>query len=140
MRYWIVPSNSNRYRLNDFLKDHKQVDWKAGRFKYAVDDIIFIYSTKPDQKLTHVMRVVATNISFKDSIPDEDYWNDRSEYKVSVAEDTFCRFELIEEIISNELTLDNLVGHGLTKAPQSAQNLKAETVDYISGIIGKRFI
>ena len=96
MRYWIVPSNSNRYRLNDFLKDHKQVDWKAGRFKYAVDDIIFIYSTKPDQKLTHVMRVVATNISFKDSIPDEDYWNDRSEYKVSVAEDNFCRFELIE--------------------------------------------
>ena len=139
MRYWIVPSNSNRYRLNDFLKDHKQVDWKAGRFKYAVDDIIFIYSTKPDQKLTHVMRVVATNISFKDSIPDEDYWNDRSEYKVSVAEDNFCRFELIEEIESDQLTLDNLVEHGLKKAPQSAQTLKAETLKYIFETLGKEY-
>ena len=139
MRYWIVPSNSKRYRLTDFLQDHNQVDWKVSRFKFAVDDVVFIYSAKSDQKLTHVMRVTQVNIKFKDSIPDDEYWIDRTEYRASIAEDNFCRFELIEEIESDQLTLDNLVEHGLKKAPQSAQTLKAETLKYIFETLGKEY-
>lgn len=139
MRYWIVPSNSKRYRLTDFLQDHNQVDWKVSRFKFAVDDVVFIYSAKSDQKLTHVMRVTQVNIKFKDSIPDDEYWIDRTEYRASIAEDNFCRFELIEEIESDKLTLDNLMEHGLIKAPQSAQTLKAETLKYIFETLGKEY-
>lgn len=116
------------------------VDWKARRFKFAVDDIIFIYSAKPDQKHTHVMRVTQVNIKFKDSIPDEEYWIDRAEYRASIAEDNFCRFELIEEIESDKLTLDNLMEHGLIKAPQSAHTLKAETLNFIFETLGKEYL
>ena len=140
MRYWIVPSNSKRYRLTDFLRDHNQVDWKVSRFKFGVNDVVFIYSAKPEQKLTHVMRVTQVNIKFKDSIPDDEYWVDRVEYRASIAEDNFCRFELIEEIESDQLTLDNLVEHGLKKAPQSAQTLKADTLKYISQTLGKEYL
>jgi hypothetical protein len=140
MRYCIVPSNSKRYRLVDFLRDHNQVDWKLSRFKYAVDDIVFIYSAKPDQKLTHVMRVTQVNIKFKDSIPDDGYWVDRAAYSASIAEDNFCRFELIEEIQSDKLTLEKLMEHGMTKAPQSAQTLKADTLKYIFQILGKEYL
>ena len=48
-------------------------------------------------------------------------------------------FELIEEIESDQLTLDNLVEHGLKKAPQSAQTLKAETLKYIFETLGKEY-
>ena len=140
MRYWIVPSNSKRYRLIDFLRDHSQVDWKVSRFKFAVDDIVFIYAAKPDQKLAHVMRVSQINIQFKDSIPDAEYWIDRAAYNSSIAGDNFCRFDLIEEIHSDKLTLGNLMEHGLTKAPQSAQTLKAKTINYIFETLGKEFI
>ena len=140
MRYWIVPSNSKRYRLIDFLRNHSQVDWKVSRFKFAVDDIVFIYAAKPDQKLTHVMRVSQINIQFKDSIPDAEYWIDIDAYNSSIAGDNFCRFDLIEEIHSDKLTLGNLMEHGLTKAPQSAQTLKAKTINYIFETLGKEFI
>ena len=32
------------------------------------------------------------------------------------------------------------MGHGLIKAPQSAQTLKAETINYIFQTLGKEFI
>ena len=139
MRYWIVPSNSKRYRLIDFLRNHSQVDWKVSRFKFAVDDIVFIYSAKPDQKLTHVMRVSQINIRFKDSIPDAEYWVDRAAYNSSIAGDNFCRFDLIEEIHSDKLTLGNLMEHGLTKAPQSAHNLNRETLKFIFETLEKDY-
>ena len=139
MRYWIVPSNSKRYRLIDFLRDHSQVDWKVSRFKFAVDDIVFIYAAKPDQKLAHVMRVSQINIQFKDSIPDAEYWVDMAAYNSSIAEDHFCRFDLIEEIPSDKLTLGNLMEHGLTKAPQSAHNLKRETLKFIFETLEKDY-
>lgn len=46
---------------------------------------------------------------------------------------------LIEAIQSDDMTLEKLMEHGLTKAPQSAQTLKAETINYIFETLGKEF-
>ena len=86
------------------------------------------------------MRVTQVNIKFKDSIPDDGDWVDRAAYSASIAEDNFCRFELIEAILSDDLTLEKLMGHSLIKAPQSAQTLKAKTINYIFETLGKEFI
>ena len=38
MKYWIVPSNNNKFRLADFLANHGYVDWKQ-KNRFSVGDI-----------------------------------------------------------------------------------------------------
>ena len=59
MKYWIVPSNNNKFRLSDFLANHGYVDWKQ-KNKFSVGDIVFMYCTKPESRIRFIMKVEKT--------------------------------------------------------------------------------
>ena len=56
--YWIVSSNSNKFRLDDLLRNNNVVDWKQGQYKFKTGDIVYIYSTLPKGRITYEMEVV----------------------------------------------------------------------------------
>ena len=79
--YWIVSSNSNKFRLDDLLRNNNVVDWKQGQYKFKTGDIVYIYSTLPKGRITYEMEVVKDNIPFDEVINQEEYWLDRKEFQ-----------------------------------------------------------
>ena len=132
MKYWIVPSNNKRFKLTDFLQKHEYVDWKQGRYKFQKGDIVFIYSSLPEAKIRYKMEIVADNIPYVESIKDEEYWEDKDEFRAGISQNKYCRFRIIKEINNEELSLGRLLKHGLKKAPQSPLSPSKELLDYIN--------
>lgn len=131
MKYWIVPSNSKRFNLYDFLKKHTYVDWKQGRYKFRKGDIVFIYSSLPEAKIRYMMEIIADGIPFEESIKDEEYWFDKDEFQAGIIQNNYCRFKIIKEINDDCLSINNLLKHGLKKAPQSPLSPSSELLSYI---------
>ena len=63
MTEWIIPCNVNRYRLHDALADLKIIDWVQNRNlkNIQVGDIIYIYCSKPVQRVCYKGAVLAVN-------------------------------------------------------------------------------
>lgn len=133
MKYWIVPSNNNKFRLADFLANYGYVDWKQ-KNKFNVGDTVFIYCTKPESRIRFIMEVEKTVITFEESTKDEEYWNDPEEFKAGVITNRYCRFRLIDEVCSDKLSLDNLKEHGLNGVPQGSLIPSESLVDYIMDV------
>lgn len=133
MKYWIVPSNNNKFRLADFLANHGYVDWKQ-KNKFNVGDIVFMYCTKPESRIRFMMKVEKTDMTYEESTKDEEYWNDPEEFKAGVISNRYCRFRLIDEVCSDKLCLEKLKEHGLNAVPQGSLIPSESLVDYIMGV------
>lgn len=131
MKYWIVPSNNKRYRLIDFLKENEFVDWKQGRYNFQKGDIVYIYCSLPEQKIRYMMEIIEDHITFEQSIKDEEYWFDKTEFKAGITQNNYCRFRLIEEINNEKLSINNLLKHGLKSPPQCPMSPSEELLTYI---------
>lgn len=130
MKYWLVPCNIKKFNIDECLKDNLYVDWKQSRYKYTVGDFVFIYVSLPISGIRYLMKVVATNIPYEDSLDDEKYWGKEHENEES-KQSLFCRLQYIAKIESEELSLKSLMKNGLNKAPQGSQILSEELIDYI---------
>lgn len=129
MKYWIVPSNNNKFRLSDFLANHGYVDWKQ-KNKFNVGGIVFMYCTKPESRIRFIMKVEKTNMTFEESTKGEEYWNDPEELKAGVITNRYCRFRLIDEVCSDKLCLEKLKEHGFQGSLVPSEGL----VDYIMDV------
>ena len=91
MRYWIVPSNNERFRLDDFLNNYNVVSWRHTN-NFQVGDVVFIYATKPRQRLTYQM--IITEVNVPESKYDEtNYWGDKYKIKRKL----LCTINLVTE-------------------------------------------
>lgn len=61
MNYWILPSNEDTFRLTDCLKENNLVDWKQHN-NFEVGDVVFIYNSTPNHRITHEMSVERVNV------------------------------------------------------------------------------
>lgn len=135
MTNWLVPSNPKKFKLDEFLYKHEEVDWKQGTTKFKVGDIVYMYTTSPVQSIEYVFEVVGVNISFEDSIKDEIYWGDKNEFRVGIAQNRYCRLKLIERVSSSKLSLCKLKEHGLKGAPQGKMKIQSELFEYINSVL-----
>ena len=67
--YWLISSNDSIFRLEDCLNGSQYVDWQSS-FSPKVGDVVFIYRTKPTQRVCYMMEVVAINIPYRKTIND----------------------------------------------------------------------
>lgn len=133
MNYWIRAYNHQRYRVADFIRDHGFIDWDM-RHRYAVGDILFLYATAPDSRITFMMEVSRINMTFEESVDDSAYFISQEYYDrwLERREQTdYVRYELLKELTSPALKLEYLREHGLTGAPRSPRRLGLETVGYV---------
>lgn len=129
MRYWIVPSNDNTFRIGDAIKAQEgKADWRTDKF--SVGDVVFIYKTKPEQCIRYKMEVVKTNISFDQAFNQENFWTDLETYYNGI---TFvcARLQLLEEYTDDRLSLAKLREHGVKGNIQSVQSCPEDSIGFL---------
>lgn len=126
---WIISANSKIYDHKSSFLNHGYIDWHQV-FNFSVGDIVYIYSSKPDSRITFKTRVDKINMKFDEIRDDRDYWIDNTKYQTS-KNGVFCKLTLLECIQNENLTLKYLLANGLKSAPQGAVRLKGSLLEYI---------
>lgn len=132
---WIIPVNPKQYNHRESFQKYGILEKKQDA-SYQVGDIVYVYSTLPDQVITCATKVEKINIkSTEREIDDIEFIvGDKKEDK-----DVYVRLKLISECECPELSLDVLLKHGLLYAPQGPNRVMGELKDYIHSIInGKK--
>lgn len=78
--YWLLPSNEKNYDVEKaFLKYHT-IDWHQTNNQIAVNDIVYIYETKPQQVVRFTCLVTAVNKKFANK-KDRDCYKDSTPFE-----------------------------------------------------------
>lgn len=137
MSNWLIPCNSDVFRIHDYFAKNCIVDWKQSHYKFMVGDIVYIYCSMPEMKIRYKCRVVLPNIEYSESINDEEYWTDKHISEAVAKQNRYVRMELIDALDSSELTLHTLMPYGLKKAPQGPQRIQGDLLLYIQSVFNK---
>ena len=134
MTYWIIPFNPNYFRLADCLREQGFVEWTQ-RYKFAIGDIVFIYSAKPDSQILYKMEVTAINLSSEECSDDTQYLT--TPFKAEPNKDIPLGFRMIPlvENTTEKLTLEDLLEHGLKWVPQGGLKVREPLLNYMLSIL-----
>jgi len=127
---WLISANSKVYDHASSFEHHGFIDWHQSQAKFAVDDNVYIYCTKPIQKIRYKCKVSTINLEFNEIRDDEEYWIDKEHYNNSKT-GKFMKLVLIEQVDLEQLSLNNLLSNGLSAAPQGPKKLDGELLNYI---------
>ena len=73
MTNWIISANPNKYDVIAAYQKYNLIDWTQSA-KFQVGDIVYIYVSKPFQKIMFKTEVLATDIELNDSFDDFEFW------------------------------------------------------------------
>lgn len=133
MKYWIVPANTTRFRLHDYLADFDAIDWDQKNYHYEVGDVVFLYCSMPEQRIRYMMRVVGINVPKEQQIDDRAYSSRSGSAEADDTQKVF-RMQTLKAIDTDRLTLATLQQNGLTSIPQSPRSLTGEVLDYVLSV------
>ena len=129
MQTWIISANGYIYDHAAAFEEQGYIDWRQ-RAKYSVGDIVYIYCTKPFQKIMYKTEVRAINMPFDQCTDDKVFWKNIEEYNRS-KEGEYARLELLEQADNDYLSLPKLKEHGLNAAPQGPVRASEQLANYI---------
>ena len=132
--YWLISSNDDIFRLEDCLADNQLVDWQ-GSFSPKKGDVVFIYRTKPVQRICYMMEVTEINIPYKNTINDIKYWGKNHAPKGATNPDEpYHRLQLLKRSPSTALHLRELQKQGMKGVPQGPRKLLGNLLEYILNV------
>ncbi len=130
MRYWIVPNDGKLFNTEKALvKNGGFIDWRAGNRKFAVGDIVFIYKSRPESCIRHMLRVVKKDI--EESFDQKIFWSDYKDHLRRMKDSKYVRLELLKTLHDNSLCLAYLRKYGLCGNLQGTQTCFGDLLDYI---------
>ena len=130
MQNWLISANGNIYdHVSSFAKNG-YIDWKQNKFNYEINDIVYIYSTRPIKRVMFKAVVEKVKMPFSECTDDREFWIDLEEYE-KAKKGNYVRLKFVEQAYRDELSLENLQQHGLKNAPQGAMRIGEELVKYI---------
>lgn len=129
MTKWIFISNPNRFRMDDWLKVNQFIEFVQNN-NVQVNDIVYLYTTSPVQRIEYKLIVDKINIPYEFGIDDSEY------SLIPGLQDTFkdkllCRFKLIKRVDDSDLHLSVLREHGLKSSMQSPFKVSGALLDHI---------
>ena len=128
---WIIAANSNIYDHSSSFEHYSYIDWRQNKNKFKLNDIVYIYCTRPLKMIQFKCRVELIDLDSNTIRDDREYWKDEKEYFKSI-NGKFMRLRLIEQVSNKSMTLENLKNNGLKSAPQGPIKLKnKELIEYI---------
>ncbi len=128
---WLISANPTIYNYSGSLKKHGSIDWRQGRIKYNLNDIIYIYCTSPIKKIQYKCKIVKINVHYSKIRNDFDYWFNINGY-LKALNGLYIHLVLLEYVDIEALDLSNLQKHGLKRAPQGPMKLNRELSKYIN--------
>lgn len=129
METWIIPAKEKMFDFASAFESMGQIDWTQ-RANFNVGDTVYIYCTAPYKRIMYKTVVRKTNIPYNKMIDDSKYWKDPDAFS-NAQKRKFVRLELLEQADTDYLSLDNLLLHGLKKAPRGSQHVSNELQQYI---------
>ena len=136
MTHWIIPSNNSHFRLDDYLRDFNEIVWHH-RSNFEPGDIIYIYATAPQKRITYKLVVTRVNISpeeYETKFNDSAYFVDPN--LVSITNDKRSLFKLISVVPKQaKLSLSDLKQHGCKSSMQSSVKVQGELLNYIEAVL-----
>jgi len=136
MGNWIIPANSKRYNFFSAFNNNSFIDWTK-KAKYEEGDIVYLYCTKPQQKIMYKKTVIDKIFNSSNrEVNDRKYWINKNEFDESENEKKdFIRLKLLKYIDDENLFLDNLKDNGLKTAPQGPLRVNEKLLSYIEKYI-----
>jgi len=119
---WMISANSSMYDHASSFEHFGFIDWRQGKTKYQVDDIIFIYCTRPIKSIRYKCRVEKINMKKIEIRDDKKYWKNIEEYYKAL-EGKYMRLRVLQQVDNVYLNLENLKKNGLKAAPQGPKKL-----------------
>lgn len=131
MMNWLISANGNKYdHAASFAENNNIIDWTQGRIKYNIGDVIYIYCTKPIQKIMYKCVVDEINIKHDRIRNDSTYWFSKDDYERTL-DGNFMRLRLLNQIDNSAMQYSNLRLNGLKAAPQGPKLLTGNLLNYI---------
>ena len=129
--YWLISCNDHIFNIDDCLNENTTVDWHASFFP-KIGDIVFIYRTRPLQKICYMLKTIKTNIPYEESADDFKYWMEEHSFdEMAKPGELYHRLELIETIDNPGLHLNMLQRQGMKGVPQGPRKLSGPLLDYV---------
>ena len=132
--YWLISANDNYFKLEECLSENSEVDWHAN-CNPKIGDIVFIYRSKPIQRICYMMEVTKVNIPDQETETFGKYWGEKHAHApyLSHSKDSF-RLKKLKETTSQSLHLTELQKLGMKGVPQGPRKLPENLVEYILSV------
>lgn len=129
MTNWIFISNPNKFRMDDWLRVNQFIEFVQNN-NVQVNDIVYLYTTAPVQRIEYKLIVDKINIPHEYGIDDYDY-SLEPESRERNKDKLLCRFRLIKKVEQPLLHLSKLREKGLRSSMQSPFKVSGALLDHI---------
>jgi 5-methylcytosine-specific restriction protein A len=129
MTNWIFISNPNKFRMDDWLRVNQFIEFVQNN-NVQVNDIVYLYTTAPVQRIEYKLIVDKINIPYEYGIDDYDY-SLEPESRERNKDKLLCRFRLIKKVEQPLLHLSKLREKGLRSSMQSPFKVSGALLDHI---------
>ena len=130
MKEWLISANAEMYDHSSSFDHFGFIDWRQGQAKFEINDVVYIYCTRPTSAVQYKCITEKTNLTLDETRDDKVYWKDQQEYEKSM-KGNFMRLRLIDQISNNKLNLEELKKYGLTAAPQGPVKIVPKLSEYL---------
>jgi 5-methylcytosine-specific restriction protein A len=131
MTEWMISANAEMYEHSSSFEHFNFIDWRQGNAKFEINDIVYIYATRPISSVRYKCQIEKINLTHSETRDDKEYWKNIEEYEKSL-HGKFMRLRLIEQVSNPKLSLENLKLNGLSAAPQGPIKVKTELSEYLN--------
>jgi 5-methylcytosine-specific restriction protein A len=114
--------------MDDWLRCNEYVEY-VQRNKVEVNDIVYLYTTAPVQRIEYKMVVDRINVPYDEMIDDSAYSLNPS--PIVNKADLYVRLKLIKKVETPLLHLNFLREYGLRSSMQNALTISGELLEYI---------
>ena len=126
IQHWLIPSSPDTFEAIAAFEELGEIDWgNASNNKINIDDIVYIYISKPVQAIAIKAKVIKINITNNDLLDnDNNYIRDKKNY---------FRLKLISFTNRDTLSLNELESNGLKGRIQGKSKLEnnKQLLEYI---------
>ena len=128
MKYWIVPSNSKKFRMEEALQSQGGIiDWRCKNV--SVGDYVFIYKTLPDGCIKYMFEVIKSGFTQDETVRQKRFWCDMEQY--NNGQGIYVRLKLVDTFEEKALNIYALRKHGINGNIQTKRSCPQETLKFI---------
>lgn len=135
MTYWMITYDKKQFDINGCLANIGSTDWPQLKNKFEVGDIVYMYCSAPEMRVTHKLRISEINVPQNRHISEADFLTDLFPGEVGAP---YIRLVPIAESKSPKLRREYLIKNGLNQyAGRGRQKVKGKLLEYIESIFEK---
>lgn len=129
MTCWMITYDRKQFDINGCLANIGSTDWPQLKNKFAVGDIVYMYCSAPEMRITHKLRISEINVPQERHISEAKFLTNLFPGGASAP---YIRLVPISESKSYKLRREYLLRNGMNQyAGRGRQKVSGQLLDYI---------